>query len=438
MDSQKHVLRAFTTGDALPQEDKVGGAKSTGIGLRLADLIAHTIAEPSLKPNQEESSVLPPAVLLADDDTLGDLFKPSGTGLRIESPLNNEHPLHVPHGGSGTFIYFQSAIQRATEDAIARYRSNPSGKSQQEEDISGHSYQVQISGTMRVLVIDDQRTMRQMVAMLYQKIAIEHPGVSIECYTALSGEQAVRMCRTHRFHIITMDQQMSSEYCTSLKHEAQKEDPPDGEVIPRYVTFGSDKIANAKARQAYFKNDKWIHDIQPGDGDQPGHEAIKQIRREIIEEKRPPTLCFNLTGNLLETDRVMFLSAGSSGMLPKPTKLEDMINLLQSNMGLYVSQGLLQLSGEQVVMDGGALQIGVRSAKEEEEVVEEDKGKAGPWAGGATKRAVATGTGIALPASTTPATAAAATAASAAATAATAATTAAQAATPTSAASAGH
>jgi len=445
VDSQKHVLRAFTTGDALPQEDKVGGAKSTGIGLRLADLIAHTIAEPSLKPNQEGSSVLPPAVLLADDDALGDLFKPSGTGLRIESPLNNEHPLHVPLGGLGTFIHFQSAIQRASEDAITRYRSNPSGKSQQEEDISGHSYQVQFSGTMRVLVIDDQRTMRQMVAMLYQKIAIEHPGVSIECYTALSGEQAVRMCRTHRFHIITMDQQMSSEYCTSLKHEAQKEDPPDGEVIPRFVTFGSDKIANAKARQAYFKNDKWIHDIQPGDGAQPGHEAIKQIRREIVEEERPRTLCFNLTGNLLETDRVMFLSAGSSGMLPKPTKLEDMINLLQSNMGLYVSQGLLQLSGEQVVMDGGALQIGARFAKEEE-VVEEDKGKAGPWAGGATKRAVATGatravatgTGIALPASTTPATAAAATAASAATTAATTATTAAQAATPTSAASAGR
>jgi len=124
----------------------------------------------------------------------------------------------------------------------------------------------------------------------------------------------------------------------------------------------------------------------------------------MIDEERPPTLCFNLTGNLLETDRVMFLSAGSSGMLPKPTKLEDMLNLLQSNMGLYVSQGLLQLSGDQVVMDGGALQIGKRFAKEEE-VVEIDKGKVtGPWAGGATKRAAATGTG--LPAATTAATAA--------------------------------
>lgn len=119
-------------------------------------------------------------------------------------------------------------------------------------------------------------------------------------------------------------------------------------------------------------------------------------------------------------------------MLPKPTKLEDMLNLLLFNMGLYVSQGLLQLSGDQVVMDGGALQIGVRFAKEEE-LLEADKGKAGPWAGGATKRAAATGTG--LPVTTT---AAAATAASAATTAATAATTAAQAASPTTAASAAH
>ncbi len=35
-EAQRHVLRAFTTGDALPQEDRIGGTKSTGIGLRLA------------------------------------------------------------------------------------------------------------------------------------------------------------------------------------------------------------------------------------------------------------------------------------------------------------------------------------------------------------------------------------------------------------------
>lgn len=139
---------------------------------------------------------------------------------------------------------------------------------------------------MKVLVIDDQRTMRQMVAMIYQKIAVssfhllemqlppklvlvantttffliqfEYPGVVIDCYTALSGEQAIRMCREHRFHIITMDQQMSVDYCQSLVHEMSEGTRPDEDEIPTFVRFGADKIANAKKRQAYFKNDKWI------------------------------------------------------------------------------------------------------------------------------------------------------------------------------------
>ena len=121
-----------------------------------------------------------------------------------------------------------------------------------------------------------------MVAMIYQKIAVsipsrcininsllsttyglilstqfEYPDVIIDCYTALSGEQALRMCREHRFHIITMDQQMSVDYCQSLVDEMAEGVMPEGE-IPKFVRFGSDKIANAKKRQAYFKNDKWI------------------------------------------------------------------------------------------------------------------------------------------------------------------------------------
>lgn len=307
-------------------------------------------------------------------------------GLRIESPLEKNHDHFISGGGQGTFIYFQSAIQRATKDAIARHRANPNGDLPVEADAGAYIHRVEFAGTMRVLVVDDQRTMRQMVAMLYQKIAVEHPGVSIDCYTALSGEQAVRMCRTHRFHIITMDQQMSSEYCQCLMDEVKAATRPQGD-IPRFVTFGSDKIANAKARQAYFKEDKWIHDIQPGDGKMLGSEAILQIRQEIQADKRPATLIFNLTGNLLEADRVMFLEVGSSGMLPKPTKLEDLINMLQSNMGIYISQGVLQLSEDRAVMDGGALQLGTRYLRDVSSKDEEDPSKQSlTWAGGATQR----------------------------------------------------
>ena len=111
--TQRHVLRAFTTGDALPQEDAIGGAKSTGIGLRLADLIAHTIAEPSLKPSQD--------VTVAKSEGAAFCDYHYHAGLKIESPLDKEHAHFVPHGGPGSFIHFQSAIQRATQGAISRH-----------------------------------------------------------------------------------------------------------------------------------------------------------------------------------------------------------------------------------------------------------------------------------------------------------------------------
>jgi len=393
-DSQRHVLRAFTTGDALPQEDRIGGTKSTGIGLRLADLIAHTIAEPSLKPHQDGSVVTVPESGTLSENSLN-LFGPgnTSTGLRIESPLSPEHEHYVPNGGPGTFIYFQNAIQRAPQDAIARHRANPTGEPSPEIDFGAYTYELRFKGTMKVLAIDDQRTMRQMVAMIYQKIALEYPGVTIDCYTALSGEQALRMCKKHRFHIVTMDQQMSSEYCRSLMDEINTSVRPS-EEIPEFVRFGPDKIMNAKNRQAYFKQDKWVQDIQPGDGTLLGHEAILKIRQQFQDDNLPPVLIFNLTGNLLEADRLMFLEVGSSGMLPKPTKLEDFLNLMKKNMGLYINQGLFQLSENRntVVMDAGTedeLQIGTRYLRKEynEETGTGERQKlAGPWAGGATQR----------------------------------------------------
>eukprot|EP00956_Cyclotella_meneghiniana_P011801 scaffold16582_cov75-Cyclotella_meneghiniana.AAC.5 len=384
-ESQRHVLRAFTTGDALPQEDKVGGTKSTGIGLRLADLISKTLTEPSLKPHKDGTVVkIEGGGGTLSKGSLGLIESISDAGLKIESPLGPNHDHHVSNGGPGAFIYFQSAIQRASPEAIERHRENPSGEVFQEIAFGTYLYKVEFSGTMKVLIIDDQRTMRQMVAMLYQKLAFEYPGVIIDCYTALSGEQAVRMCREHRFHIITMDQQMSVDYCQSQINEVSEGTRPDGE-IPLFVRFGSDKISNAKKRQAYFKHDKWIQDIQHGDGHMLGHEAIRKIKKEIQEGNRPP-------GNLLEADRLMFLEVGSSGMLPKPTKFEDFMSLLTKNLGLYISQGLLQLKENKVVMDDGLLQLGRRFLRDEIEngptTTEHTKLNV-PWAGGATQRSTA-------------------------------------------------
>lgn len=181
---------------------------------------------------------------------------------------------------------------------------------------------------------------------------------------------------------------MSVDYCQCLLDEMAEGTMPD-EEIPTFVRFGADKIANAKKRQAYFKNDKWIQDIQPGDGVMLGHEAIRKIRKEIQDDNRPPVLIWNLTGNLLEADRLMFLEVGSSGMLPKPTKFEDFMSLLTKNLGLYISQGLLQLKDNKVVMDDGVLEIGRRYLRDDgdHEPTTTERAKLNvPWAGGATQR----------------------------------------------------
>ena len=256
-----------------------------------------TIALPSLQKKKPEGGANRDELELVDE-AAAELGPNRGdAGLRIESPREENHEFHVSNGGRGTFISFQTAVQRAPKDAVARHKENPSGE-----------------------VVEEV----QMVAMLYQKIAVEYPGVNIECWTALSGEQAIRMCRTQRFHIITMDQQLSNEYCQCLKAETEKETNPS-HPIPQFVSFGSDNLTNAKARQAYFKNDKWVQDIFCDDGKLQGHQAIRQISKEAQEENRPPTLIFNLTGNVLEADRIMFEEVGSSGMLPKPIKVENML-----------------------------------------------------------------------------------------------------------------
>ena len=74
-------------------------------------------------------------------------------------------------------------------------------------------------------------------------------------------------------------------------------------------------------------------------------------------------------------------------MLSKPTKKEDFLNLLKKNLGLYISQGLLQLDENSIVMDESAFQIGVRQLVAEP--VTTDRGKlTGNWAGGAIRRTV--------------------------------------------------
>merc|ERR1712100_587628 len=127
------------------------------------------------------------------------------------------------------------------------------------------------------------------------------------------------------------DQQLSESYCSAVSaaREKKRQDnelktdtlsPRDGFALS--LTFGPDRIQNA--------------------------------------QKRLPTVCFNLTGNILEADRRQYSANGSSGVLPKPTKLSDLKNALLDGVPTFLANGSCVQRGHGVFHAFGELQIADR------------------------------------------------------------------------------
>ena len=107
---QERVLQAFTTGTAVPREDIGPAARSTGIGLRLANLIAQILGDvkhPCIDPaeNREENC------------------------MHISHPIPESLKERLQDGGGpGTFLTIKACMQLASESLIeaAKKKSNES------------------------------------------------------------------------------------------------------------------------------------------------------------------------------------------------------------------------------------------------------------------------------------------------------------------------
>lgn len=167
--------------------------------------------------------------------------------------------------------------------------------------------------------------------------------------TALSAEEAVRLSMTHNYHIITMDETLSSSYCTTVKEQQasviaddSKDLLPDLEAT---LHIDANRQETAKRRNEFFQNEIFNHRVLDGDGTLAGHMAMKQIIDIFVQEEREERpIVLNLTGNVMDVDRQLYITSGSSGVLPKPTKLEDLTFLLQRQLGNLLNKGLCKLS----------------------------------------------------------------------------------------------
>merc|ERR1719231_1879055 len=97
---QERVLTAFTTGNAVPREDAGTATRSTGIGLRLANLIAQILGKQG--PNHVANT---------------------HNKIHIQSPLPAPLRSKIPGGGRGTYLNIMLNLQHAAPDQIASFKS---------------------------------------------------------------------------------------------------------------------------------------------------------------------------------------------------------------------------------------------------------------------------------------------------------------------------
>jgi len=438
---QERVLQAFTTGNAVPCEDIGTAVRSTGIGLRLAHLIAQIVggvtpasvaaeqAASSLgktgTANSGSGSKLLEGLIQQESfdsdgdrslsvDSTGDCIFQAGGGsggdggghhggeetatsteeaegqrsILITSPLPKELEMRLAGGGGpGTYLTITATFPLASEERIFSAKSESSSNSESQPGSTNKALPLNSRGILRVLVVDDQRTMRQMVAMLFQKFCQEHPSMRVEVVTALSGEEAVRLALENHFHLVTMDQTLSAGYCKSVKdqqlaakdvaaaaastlsgvdakssktvgatmaaatasssssgsynksdraagvEEVECEEAAAAVVVctPAVLLLDHDRLATAKRKSKFFQDEIYNHVVLNGDGAMDGHVAMQVVLRAYTAAgRKDKPVMFNLTGNVIDADKEKYLAAGSCGVLAKPTKLSDMTDKIQA------------------------------------------------------------------------------------------------------------
>ena len=354
---QERVLQAFTTGSAVPCED-IGACAvhSTGIGLRLSNLIAQILGEVGA-PGGCRISTTDGGGKVGDESSRVETTTVQHS-IRITSPLPTRlrEKMAGGGGGPGTYLTIKASMELAPPDRI---------QSAQSRDMVTKTpgiLTLEPAGVLRVLVTDDQRTMRQMVSMIFQKFCVDNSSLQVEITTALSGEEAVRLAASRHFHVLTMDETLSVSYCSGVvetqaasRAQALADEPTSAAAAAEplivasaaaVLTLDSNRIDTAARRSEFFKEEIHNHLVLPGDGAMEGHEAMRTILAAYKGAGRTDLpIIFNLTGNVMEQDKAKYLAAGSFGVLAKPVKASDVEEMLESKLPSFIARGIAVTDG---------------------------------------------------------------------------------------------
>jgi len=254
-------------------------------------------------------------------------------------------------------------------------------------------YSLCLSGTMRVLIVDDSPMARQMTCLLFQVLAQQQPTdrpALLRCSltTAISGEAALRLCNRTEFDFVFMDENFSARACDSVRESlagagvqspesirldglsaaaAPESSPLDRRAMSKQparplLLLGTDRRTNLVARAQFFEREASGLDVLPGDGVLAGSEAVREIRKSKAHSN---PIIVSMSAAAEARDVSAHLSAGADMVLPKPSKADEFERILTSKLGALVRAGRCVLKNGTVLKGNKILGHAISNSKAE-------------------------------------------------------------------------
>lgn len=208
-------------------------------------------------------------------------------------------------------------------------------RTERSQSLSSKHWHFCLQGTMKILVVDDQKLLRQSMAAIFRKFCEEFADFNVQIDTACSGEEAVRKVKVNDYDFISMDQ--FYDQTMLIKNTPIKE---GAAADRRTLEMKSTTREENKAQFLDFFKTEEKFLILSTDGKLLGTEAITLIDA-LTRKKAHKTLVISCTGS----DNVNF-----PFVLQKPYTVDNMKRLLEKNMVELLAKGIVHLENECMCM----------------------------------------------------------------------------------------
>lgn len=184
----------------------------------------------------------------------------------------------------------------------------------------------QPQGHMRVLIVDDQKLLRQAMIIMIKKLVEKHDGLSVHIETACCAEEALRKQLQSNFDLISLDQYYDNIIISHTEALAPTDEYPNAQFCHGAAEDNKSQYVNLKNKEA-FK-------LLPQDGNLVGTDVIQSLRTTA---SRPIVYSCTASDNVEEVVVMM-----------KPYTLDKLEALLREHMSLFLTQQFVYLDGADI------------------------------------------------------------------------------------------